>query len=118
MKIDLNRSTQDTEAAKSTEAAQKVAEKRVAKKSDLPGAASTDRVEVSSDAKLLAAALKATTEAQPVRADVVEAMKQKLAAARPSDSPKGPARSPDADPQADAAARARFDAPPRGEPRA
>jgi negative regulator of flagellin synthesis FlgM len=80
MKIDLNRSTQDTEAAKSTEAAQKVAEKRVAKKSDLPGAASTDRVEVSSDAKLLAAALKATTEAQPVRADVVEAMKQKLAA--------------------------------------
>ena len=37
-------------------------------------------MEVSSDAKLLAAALKATTEAQPVRADVVEAMKQKLAA--------------------------------------
>ena len=80
MKIDLNRSTQDTEAAKSTDAAQKVAEKRVAKKSDLPGAVSTDRVEVSSDAKLLAAALKATTEVQPVRADVVEAMKQKLAA--------------------------------------
>jgi negative regulator of flagellin synthesis FlgM len=80
MKIDLNRSTQDTEAAKSTEAAQKVNEKRVAKKSDLPGAASTDRVEVSSDAKLMAAALKATTDVSPVRADVVEAMKQKLAA--------------------------------------
>lgn len=80
MKIDLNRSTQDTEAAKSTDAAQKVTEKRVAKKSDLPGASSTDRVDVSPDAKLMAAALKATSEAQPVRADVVEAMKQKLAA--------------------------------------
>jgi anti-sigma28 factor (negative regulator of flagellin synthesis) len=57
-----------------------VAEKRVAKKSDLPGAASTDRVEVSSDAKLMGAALKAATEVSSVRADVVEAMKQKLAA--------------------------------------
>ena len=36
-------------------------------------------------------------------------MKQKLAAARPSDSPKGPAPSPDADPQADAAALAASD---------
>jgi len=80
MKIDLNRSTQDTEAAKSTEAAQKVAEKRVAKKSDLPGAASTDRLEVSADAKLMGAALQAATEVSSVRADVVEAMKQKLAA--------------------------------------
>jgi flagellar biosynthesis anti-sigma factor FlgM len=80
MKIDLNRSTQDTEAAKSTDAAQKVAEKRVAKKSDLPGAAGSDRVEVSSDAKLMGAALKAATEVSSVRADVVEAMKQKLAA--------------------------------------
>jgi flagellar biosynthesis anti-sigma factor FlgM len=80
MKIDLNRSTQDTEAAKSTEAAQKVAEKRVAKKSDLPGAVSTDRVEVSSDAKLMGAALKAVTDAPAVRTELVEAMKQKLAA--------------------------------------
>ncbi len=39
MKIDGNRLTQDTEATKSAEAAQKVTEKRVAKKSDLPGAA-------------------------------------------------------------------------------
>ena len=79
MKIDA-KLTQDIEAAKSTEAAQKVAEKRVAKKSDLPGAVSTDRVEVSSDAKLMASALKAATEPTTVRADVVEAMKQKLAA--------------------------------------
>ena len=80
MKIDANRLTQDTEATRSAEAAQKVNEKRVAKKSDLPGAAATDTVEVSADAKLMAAALKATAEVQPVRADVVEAMKQKLAA--------------------------------------
>jgi flagellar biosynthesis anti-sigma factor FlgM len=79
MKIDA-KLTQDIEATKSAEAAQKVAEKRVAKKSDLPGAASTDRVEVSSDAKLMGAALKAATEVSSVRADVVEAMKQKLAA--------------------------------------
>jgi flagellar biosynthesis anti-sigma factor FlgM len=80
MKIDANRITQDTEATKSTEAAQKVTEKRVAKKSDLPGAASADKVEVSADAKLMAAALKASSDASPVRADVVEAMKKKLAA--------------------------------------
>ena len=79
MKIDA-KLTQDIEAAKSTEAAQKVAEKRVAKKSDLPGAVSTDRVEVSSDAKLMGAALKAATDAPAVRTELVEAMKQKLAA--------------------------------------
>ncbi len=80
MKIDGNRLPQDAEATKATEAAQKLAEKRIAKKSDLPGAAGTDKVEVSSDAKLMAAALKASTEPTPVRADVVEAMKKKLAA--------------------------------------
>ena len=79
-KIDSNRLTQDLDATRQTEAAQKVAEKRVAKKSDLPGAAATDKVEVSSDAKLFAAAVRATSEPTPVRADVVEAMKQKLAA--------------------------------------
>ena len=80
MKIDGNRTAQDTEATRSTEAAQKVNEKRVAKKSDLPGAAGTDKVEVSSDAKLMAAALKASTDAPAVRTDVVEAMKKKLEA--------------------------------------
>ena len=79
MKIDGNRSTQDTEAAKATDAAQKLAEKRIAKTGDLPGVSSTDKVEVSADAKLMSAALKAATEPTPVRADVVEAMKQKLA---------------------------------------
>jgi flagellar biosynthesis anti-sigma factor FlgM len=79
MKIDA-KLTQDIEAAKPAEAAQKVAEKRVAKKSDLPGASSTDRVEVSSDAKLMGAALKAATDAPAIRTDLVEAMKQKLAA--------------------------------------
>ena len=79
MKIDA-KLTHDIEAAKSTEAAQKVAEKRFAKKSDLPGAVSTDRVEVSSDAKLMGAALKAATDAPAVRTELVEAMKQKLAA--------------------------------------
>jgi flagellar biosynthesis anti-sigma factor FlgM len=79
MKIDA-KLTQDVEAAKSADAAQKVAEKRVAKKSDLPGASSTDRVEVSSDAKLMGAALKAATDAPAIRTDLVEAMKQKLAA--------------------------------------
>ena len=79
-KIDSNRLTQDLDATRQAEAAQKVAEKRVAKKSDLPGTAATDKVEVSSDAKLFAAAVKSTNEPTPVRADVVEAMKQKLAA--------------------------------------
>jgi flagellar biosynthesis anti-sigma factor FlgM len=80
IKIDGNRSAQDTEATRSTEAAQKASEKRVAKKSDQPGAAGTDKVEVSSDAKLMAAALKASSEAPAVRSDVVEAMKKKLEA--------------------------------------
>jgi flagellar biosynthesis anti-sigma factor FlgM len=80
MKIDANRTAQDTEAAASTQATQKLAEKRVARKNDLPGAAATDTVEVSSDAKLLSAALKAATEPTAVRTDVVEAMKKKLAA--------------------------------------
>jgi flagellar biosynthesis anti-sigma factor FlgM len=80
MKIDGNRTAQDAEATKATEAAQKVNEKRVAKKSDLPLSTGTDKVEVSSDAKLMAAALKASNDAPAVRADVVEAMKKKLEA--------------------------------------
>jgi flagellar biosynthesis anti-sigma factor FlgM len=80
MKIDGNRSAQDLDATKSTEAAQKVAEKRAAKKSEQPGTVATDTVQVSSDAQLLSAALKASTDAPAVRADRVEAAKQKLAA--------------------------------------
>ena len=81
MKIDGNRSAQDLDQTKSTEAAQKAAaEKRLAKKNELPGAVSGDTVEVSADAKLMAAALKAASEPTAVRADKVEAAKQKLAA--------------------------------------
>lgn len=79
MRIDGNR-THDAEAARSTEATQKAAEQRAARTADRPGPPTADRVEVSSDARLLASALKAATEPTPVRADVVEAMKQKLAA--------------------------------------
>jgi flagellar biosynthesis anti-sigma factor FlgM len=81
MKIDGNRNAQDLDQTKSTEAAQKAAaEKRLAKKNELPGAVSADTVEVSSDAKLMSAALKAASEPTAVRADKVEAAKQKLAA--------------------------------------
>ena len=80
MRIDGNRTAQDTEATKSTEATQKVNEKRVAKKTEQPATSGTDKVEVSADAKLMAAALKASTDAPAVRSDVVEAMKKKLEA--------------------------------------
>jgi flagellar biosynthesis anti-sigma factor FlgM len=39
-----------------------------------------DKVEVSADAKLLTAALKATNSSPEIRADVVERMRQKMAA--------------------------------------
>ena len=80
MKIDGNRSAQDLDATRSTEAAQKAAEQRAARKAERPGTAGSDKVEVSSDAQLLSAALKATTDAPAIRADKVEAAKQKLAA--------------------------------------
>jgi flagellar biosynthesis anti-sigma factor FlgM len=80
MKIDGNRSNLDLDQTKSTEAAQKAAAERLAKKADLPGAGKTDTVEVSSDAKLMAAALKAASEPAEIRADKVEAAKKKLAA--------------------------------------
>jgi flagellar biosynthesis anti-sigma factor FlgM len=80
MKIDGNRSTSDTDATRATEALQKVAEKRAAKKSDQAGTPGTDTVEVSDDARLLSAALQATSEPTPIRTDKVEAMKLKLAA--------------------------------------
>ena len=80
MKVDGNRLTQDTDATKATDAARKVAERTVTKTGDQAPARGTDKVELSSDAQLLAAALKATGEATSVRSDVVEAMKLKLAA--------------------------------------
>jgi flagellar biosynthesis anti-sigma factor FlgM len=81
MKIDGNRLTQDTDATKATDAARKLADRFVTKTAaERPAAGGTDKVELSSDAKLLAAALKATDEPTAVRTDVVEAMKKKLAA--------------------------------------
>ena len=80
MKIDLNRLTQNTDATRETDAAKKVADPKVAKAGGRPAAGGTDTVELSSDAKLLAAALKASNEATSVRTELVEQMKQKLAA--------------------------------------
>jgi flagellar biosynthesis anti-sigma factor FlgM len=80
MKIDLNRLTQDTDATRGTDAARKVTDRTVTKSGDRVAAPGTDTVQLSSDAKLLAAALKATGETTAVRTDVVEAMKVKLAA--------------------------------------
>ena len=80
MKVDGHRLTQDTDATKATDAARKVADGAVTKTGDRATTRGTDKVELSSDAQLLAAALKATGEATAVRTDVVEAMKQKLAA--------------------------------------
>jgi len=80
-KIDSNRLPQDLDATKQAEAAQKAAEARAAKKTGQAASAQgTDKVEVSSDAKLFSAAVKAANEPAPIRTDVVEAMKQKLAA--------------------------------------
>ena len=81
MKIDGNRLTQDTEAARGTDAARKLADRFGSKTAvERPASSGTDKVELSADAKLMAAALKAADEPTAVRTDVVEAMKQKLAA--------------------------------------
>jgi flagellar biosynthesis anti-sigma factor FlgM len=80
MKIDLNRQTLDTDATKGTDAARKVADRAVTRTGERTAPSGADKVELSADAQLLAAALKATTETTAVRADVVEAMKLKLAA--------------------------------------
>jgi len=80
-KIDTNRLTQqDIDATKSAEAAKKIAETRAAKRNDAAAAVATDTVEVSSDAKLFVAAVKEASAPAPVRTELVEAMKQKLAA--------------------------------------
>ncbi len=78
MKIDGNRPTQDTDA---TEAAKKTAlDKAVTRTTSEKIAPAGDRVEVSADAKLLAAATDAARKSPEVRTELVERMKQKLAA--------------------------------------
>ena len=86
MKIDGKYSTQDTDAAKGTDAARKVTDRGSVKAGDRAGAGGSDKVELSSDARLLAAALK-TAELEPVRnepirTELVEAMKLKVAAGK------------------------------------
>ncbi len=80
MKIDGNRPSDQTDSTRSTDAAQKLAEKLAAKSGDLKATSGQDTVQVSGDAKLLAAAVAATNEPTPIRTDKVEAAKQKLAA--------------------------------------
>ena len=84
MKIDGNYLTPNADlsadASAKTDGTRKVADRQVAQTGDRPAAGGTDKVELSSDARLMAAALKATADAASVRTDVVEAMKQKLAA--------------------------------------
>ena len=81
MKIDGYHLTHDTDAAKGTDAARKAAADRpVSKTAGAPATGGADKLELSSDAKLMAAALTAASAAPSVRTDVVEAMKQKLAA--------------------------------------
>ena len=72
MKIDGNRLTPDidsTRRAEQTRQAEKTSAERTA-------AAKTDRVEVSKDAQLVAAALKAANDAPAVRQDVVDKMRK------------------------------------------
>src|SRR4051812_49969193 len=77
MKIDGYQQTQDTEAA---EAAKRTSLDQGVKRSEAAktGAASKDRVEVSDDAKLLAAATDAAQKSPDVRTELVERMKLKL----------------------------------------
>ena len=77
MKIDGNRPAQDTQA---TEASTQTTADRAVKRTgaDRPAAAKNDRVEVSSDAQLLAAAIDTAKQTPEVRTELVERLKQKL----------------------------------------
>ena len=77
MKIEANRPRIDTTAA---EEAQKVAADRRAGKVGGRPSSSSDTVEVSADAKLLSQAVKLAHDTPDIRADVVERMREKLAA--------------------------------------
>lgn len=78
MKIDGNRSAADING---TDGARKVGADRGTQRTNGRSAVDKqDKVEVSADAKLLTAALKATNSSPEIRTDVVERMRQKLAA--------------------------------------
>ena len=77
MKIEANRPRIDTTA---TDEAQKIGADRRAGKVGSRQTSSTDTVEVSSDAKLLSQAMTVAQDTPAIRADVVERMREKLAA--------------------------------------
>ena len=79
MKIEGNRTTGDTDAAAGAEGARR-ADRGSARPAERNTAGGQDTVAVSPDARLLAEALKGAGESPAIRSDVVEAMKQKLAA--------------------------------------
>jgi flagellar biosynthesis anti-sigma factor FlgM len=78
MKIDANRVAQDTQATDSARKTAKDGGVRRAGDVSVPGGG--DRVEVSENAALMSSALKAAHEAPDVRTELVERMRQKLAA--------------------------------------
>jgi|ERR1044071_2482294 negative regulator of flagellin synthesis FlgM len=77
MKIEANRPRLDTTAAGE---AQKIAADRRTGKVGGRQSSSCDTVEVSADAKLLSQAVKLANDTPDIRADVVERMREKLAA--------------------------------------
>lgn len=77
MKIDAHRHTQDTHATDGTRRADNDA--GVAPGGRLAGAGASDRVELSGDAALRTAALKAANEAPSIRTDLVDRMRERLA---------------------------------------
>ena len=78
MKIEGNRPGIDTSATEGTQKAG--ADQRAARTGVPRPAASSDKVEVSADAKLLAEAVKTAQADAGIRMDVVERMREKLAA--------------------------------------
>jgi flagellar biosynthesis anti-sigma factor FlgM len=78
MKIDGNRNTGNAEATRRSETPKPVERTTSDRVSSTTDAQKTDRVEVSSDARLMATALKAANDAPAVRRDVVERMRKLL----------------------------------------
>ena len=77
MKIEAHRPRIDTSAAGET---QKIAADRRTGKAGGPQSSSGDTVEVSADARLLSQAVKLVNDTPDIRMDVVERMREKLAA--------------------------------------
>ena len=80
MKIDGNRGTPDTQA---TDSARRTGKDGSVRRAGESGPAVTgDRVELSEDAALLSRALKAATEAPDIRTELVDRMREQLAAGK------------------------------------